>query len=95
MWVGAQVGAAEDSEEVLRGFPSGSAGKESACNAGDTGKAGSIPGSGRSLGSVFIPIPEKGNAKECANYHTIALISHASKVMVKILLIPASTVHEP
>ena len=36
-------------------------------------------------GSVFIPIPQKGNAKECANYHTIALISHASKVMLKIL----------
>ena len=35
--------------------------------------------------SVFIPIPEKGNAKECSNYHTIALISHASKVMFKIL----------
>ena len=35
--------------------------------------------------SVFIPIPEKGNAKECSNYHTIALISHASKVMLKIL----------
>ena len=34
---------------------------------------------------VFIPIPKKGNAKECANYHTIALISHASKVMLKIL----------
>jgi len=33
----------------------------------------------------FIPIPKKGNAKECSNYHTIALISHASKVMVKIL----------
>ena len=35
--------------------------------------------------SVFIPIPQKGNAKECSNYHTIALISHASKVMLKIL----------
>ena len=35
--------------------------------------------------SVFIPIPKKGNANECSNYHTIALISHASKVMVKIL----------
>ena len=34
--------------------------------------------------SVFIPIPKKGNAKECWNYHTIALISHASKVMLKI-----------
>ena len=35
--------------------------------------------------SAFIPIPKKGNAKECLNYHTIALISHASKVMLKIL----------
>ena len=35
--------------------------------------------------SVFIPIPKKGNAKECSNYHTIALVSHASKVMLKIL----------
>ena len=34
---------------------------------------------------VFIPIPKKGDAKECSNYHTIALISHASKVMLKIL----------
>ena len=34
---------------------------------------------------VFIPSPKKGNAKECSNYHTIALISHASKVMLKIL----------
>ena len=35
--------------------------------------------------SVFIPIPKKGNAKECSNYHTITPISHASKVMLKIL----------
>ena len=35
--------------------------------------------------SVFIPIPKKGNAKECSNYHTIARISHAAKVMLKIL----------
>ena len=35
--------------------------------------------------SVFVPIPKKGNAKECSNYNTIALISHASKVMLKIL----------
>ena len=35
--------------------------------------------------SVFIPIPKKGNVKECSNYHIIALISHASKVMLKIL----------
>ena len=37
------------------------------------------------LERVFIPIPKKGNAKECSNYCTIALISHASKVMLKIL----------
>ena len=35
--------------------------------------------------SAFIPIPKKGNPKECSNYHTFALISHASKVMLKIL----------
>ena len=35
--------------------------------------------------SVFIPIPKKDNAKECSNYHTVELISHASKVMLKIL----------
>ena len=35
--------------------------------------------------SVFIPIPKKGNAKECSNYRTVALISHASKVMLKLL----------
>ena len=35
--------------------------------------------------SVFIPIPKKGNAKECSNYRTIALISHASQVTLKIL----------
>ena len=35
--------------------------------------------------SVFIPIPKKGNAKECSNDHTIALISHTSKVMLKVL----------
>ena len=35
--------------------------------------------------SVFIPIPKKGNGKECSNYYIIALISHASKVMLKIL----------
>ena len=35
--------------------------------------------------SVFIPIPKKGNVKECSNYRTIALISHTSKVMLKIL----------
>ena len=35
--------------------------------------------------SVFIPIPKKGNAKECSNYHTVALITHANKAMLKIL----------
>ena len=35
--------------------------------------------------SVFIPIPKKGNAKECSNYHTIVLMSHVSKVTLKIL----------
>ena len=35
--------------------------------------------------SVFIPIPKKGNAKECSNYRTVTLISHGSKVMLKIL----------
>ena len=35
--------------------------------------------------SVFTPIPKKGSAKKCSNYHMIALISHASKVMLKIL----------
>ena len=35
--------------------------------------------------SVFNPIPKKGNVKKCSNYHTIALVSHASKVMLKIL----------
>ena len=35
--------------------------------------------------SVFIPISKKGNAKECSNYHTVALMSHASEVMLKVL----------
>ena len=35
--------------------------------------------------SVFIPIPKKGNAKECSNYYMVVLISHAIKVMLKIL----------
>jgi hypothetical protein len=35
--------------------------------------------------SVFIPIPKKGNAKECSNYCTVALVSHTNKVMLKIL----------
>ena len=37
------------------------------------------------MAKVFIPIPKKGNAEECSNYYTTALISHASKVMLKIL----------
>ena len=43
--------------------------------------------------SVFIPIPKKGNAKECSNYCTIALISHASKVILKILYITGSNIY--
>ena len=42
-------------------------------------------GSGLRKRSVFIPIPKKGNAKECSNYCKIALISHTNKVMLKIL----------
>ena len=42
--------------------------------------------------SVYIPIPNKSNAKECSNYHTIALISHANKVMLKILQAKLHTV---
>ena len=44
--------------------------------------------------SVFIPIPKKGSGKECSNYHTIALISHASKIMLKILQARTSAVCE-
>ena len=43
--------------------------------------------------SVFIPIPKKGNAKECLNYCTIALISHAGKTMLKILFILSYSSH--
>ena len=46
------------------------------------GKLSCGPRTGR---SVFIPIPKKGNAKKCSNYHTIALISHTSKVMLESL----------
>ena len=45
----------------------------------------SAVGTGLVKRSVFIPIPKKGNAKECSNYCTIALISHASKLILKIL----------
>ena len=45
--------------------------------------------------SAFIPIPKKGNAKECPNYHTIVLISHASKVMLKILQVRLQQLHGP
>ena len=48
-------------------------------------KFGKLSSGHRTERSVFIPIPKKGNAKECSNYRTIALISHASKVMLKIL----------
>ena len=48
-------------------------------------KFGKLSSGHRTGRSAFIPIPKKGNAKECSNYCTIALISHASKVMLKIL----------
>ena len=48
-------------------------------------KLGKLSRGHRTGKGVFVPIPKKGNAKECSNYHTIALISHASKVMLKIL----------
>ena len=48
-------------------------------------KLGKLSSGHRTGKHVFIPIPKKSNAKECSNYHTIAFISHASKVMLKIL----------
>ena len=45
--------------------------------------------------SAFIPVPKKVNAKEYSNYHTIVLITHANKVMLKILPSQASTICEP
>ena len=48
-------------------------------------KFGKLHSATRLEKSVFIPIPKKGNAKECSNYHTIALILHTSKVILKIL----------
>ena len=48
-------------------------------------KFGELSSGHRTGKGVFIAIPKKGNAKQCSNYHTIALISHASKVMFKIL----------
>ena len=45
--------------------------------------------------SVFIPVPRKGNAKECLNYCTIVVLSHASKIMLKSLQSQVSTVCEP
>ena len=48
-------------------------------------KFGKLSSGHRTGKGVFIPVPKKGNAKECSNYCTIALLSHASKVMLKIL----------
>ena len=48
-------------------------------------KFGKLSSGHRTGKAVFIPIPKKCNAKKCSNYHTTALISHASKVMLKIL----------
>ena len=48
-------------------------------------KFGKLSSGCRTENSISIPIPKKGNAEECSNYHTTALISHASKVMLKVL----------
>ena len=48
-------------------------------------KFGNLSSGNRIGKDLFIPIPKKGNTKECSNYHTIALILHASKVMLKTL----------
>ena len=48
-------------------------------------KFGKLSSGHRTKSSIFIPIPKKGNNKECSNYRTTVLISHASKVMLKIL----------
>ena len=48
-------------------------------------KFGKLSSGNRTGKGVFIPIPKKGNAKECSNYRTITLISHTSKVILKIL----------
>ena len=55
------------------------------CCAQYASKFRKLSGAHRTGKSVFIPIPKNGNAKECSNFCTIALISHASKVMLKIL----------
>ena len=55
------------------------------CSTQYASKFGKLSSGHRTGKGVFIPIPKKGNAKECSNYRTIALISHASKVMLKIL----------
>ena len=48
-------------------------------------RSGKLNNDHRTWKAVFIPIPKKGNAKECSNYHTIVFTSHAAKVMLKIL----------
>ena len=55
------------------------------CCTQSASKSGKLSSGHRTGKGVFIPIPKKGNAKECSNYHTITLISHASKVTLKIL----------
>ena len=55
-------------------------------------KFGKFSSGHRTGKGVFIPIPKKGNAKECSNYHMIELISHASKVMLKILTLNLVTI---
>ena len=55
------------------------------CSTQYASKFGKLSSGHRTGKGVFIPIPKKGNAKECSNYHTIILISHTNKVMLKML----------
>ena len=55
------------------------------CCTQSASKSGKLSSGHRTGKGVIIPIPQKGNTKECSNYHTIALISHTSKVKLKIL----------
>ena len=65
----------------MNGLPWWLSGKESACQ--QIWKTQQWPKDWKR--SVFIPVPKKGNANKCSDYHTVALISHAGKVMLKIL----------
>ena len=59
--------------------------KDDGCESAALNMPANLENSGVAKRSVFIPIPKKGNAKECSNYRTTALISHASNIMLNIL----------